>query len=490
MVNDLLRKPITVIFLTGLVVAYVLSNHYFTLQFKMPAFFNSDGLYIPDLSRDILSNGIGQLSNWNLSRAPSLVDLIIFLLINIFFNSFNSIFVFILLQLLLTLYVVYRIYMMKFNENEAAIFASLGFSLLFLLVIQEIYPHFIILKIAHHYSEFLVSLISALYVILYLKNQKFISLQLFTLICLFQCISDQLYYLHFIIPALIYVTIYIMKNTGKRHEAMKLGLSLIICAVLGYYISSFFLGTSGAAPKQLMSIRNVQDDIQRLFDLLININLKSILILATNIIFFSYCFYAIYKKNNDVSWATFFLLSFLTTVLVLLISPSSNVIGRYLLPYIYIPIFFLFYIFPKISINRYKSPGIIGLLLIYVILVNKTDLKIWASEYYPSNVECVDNSLSEESISNVIGGYWEARLFTFLSKVGLQVVPYYQNFKQDKRVANFNRVKPAYSAILVDSRGGKGFTKNSAIEKFGKPVKMIDCKKNKILIYEKNSLIL
>ena len=147
----------------------------------MDEFFHTDALYVPDMVRDIL-NSPTDFFNWNYSKAPSFPDIFIFLLINLFFDSYNSIAVFFTIQIIFTVIVVNTIYKTKYPCDHYLL-SSISIIGLSYLIIQQIYPYAVILNIAHHYSEYLIWLISCICFLRYLKSPNNSKLIFLLVIC-------------------------------------------------------------------------------------------------------------------------------------------------------------------------------------------------------------------------------------------------------------------------------------------------------------------
>lgn len=477
---------------TTIIVVMLISHQYFSLQFSMIRLFNADALYIPDLSRDVLTNGLGQILLWNLSRSPGLIEAVLFIPINYIFDTFQAIAVFFILKILVTMYFVYRIYSLRYHASYATLYTCITITILTsVLLLNGNTPFYLILKVAHHYFEFLISLVSAVFLLQYISDNKKEKLIGFFLLCLIGCINDQLYYLHFIIPSLIFLVFYVLVLKRNIKKNINLGLCIIIASIFGYLISSIILDSQ---------IQNAQIkidlDISRYFNELMsfktkflkNNNLFSIFII---LIFFLYCLHSIIFKNKDKIWSAFFILSFLITILILLINPSAKLNLRYFLPYIFIPTLFFWLCFPV-----YKGALFKNILMAVLLVLTTFNLLLftpqrWYSNYYPKAVECVDYVAKENGISSIISDYWNARKFTFLSKHGVNVIPFNKKYERVTIVNNRTRYQENYSAVLVYGGGKKRkgrFESDSIIKTLGRPSKIEFCGEVNVLLYPKNSL--
>ncbi|MCX7544509.1 hypothetical protein [Marinicella gelatinilytica] len=478
---------------TLVAVVYLLNYQYYTLQFPMISFFNSDGLYLPDLSQDLLNNGFVEIFSWNFSRAPGLVELLFFLPINYFFESFKSISIFFTFKIIITFILMYRLYCFKYSRNTSAIYSSISIMLLGTILLHDVSsPHFMVLIPAHHYFDFLFTLISGVFVLCY-KNMKQSNLIWFFFVCLIAGINDQLYYLHFVIPALLYVCLQTFLYRKNLKKNIILGVVIILASCLAYYFSKLILDPQIHTTKVSFAfgLTQVIEDFSFLFRQ-IRITMNSVTLLAV-VCFYSYCFYSIIIRNNDRSWAILLLLSLFVTLTVLMLSPSSVMNIRYFLPYLYIPVLFIFYMIPEFKSKRFE--WFLTIILVAIIALNLISLrpKAFVSEYYPAAVECVDDFAEDEGVYSFITDYWKSRRFTFLSKNKISAIHFNKNFKQRNIVTNRNRIEPSFSAVLVygSKNRSKRATKLNAsdVEKvLGPPLKMKTCGELDIMLYPKNSI--
>jgi len=469
---------------------FLILNNYYTHQFNMDALFNSDSLTVPDLVRDLFANP-SNIFNWNFSRAPSFQDVFFYGIINSFFNSTNSIAIFAAIQFFLTALLVYKLYQTKHKGISLTLLSSLSILLLGYVVLEQLKPYTIILKVAHHYSEYLFWLIASVLLIKYLRVPNRKDLIIIIIISFIICLNDRLFYIHFIIPALVFSGMkFLDTNFNERKNISVLIIGIIVASLLAYIFSNFFSGIYEVAPVNEISINSIQNDLSNLYQLIIKINSASFLILIINVIFYLLCIYSIAKRNQKSDWIYFYLLSLLITILIIVLVPSSKIIGRYLLPFLYTPLLFILFILPNALIKKTKPLQVLVLIVLLAHLMFFVKIQKWNFDYYPENVQCVDDELSKYSIQNVISGFWESRYFTFLSKRQIKVLPFHLNLSENKIVINRNRFLKNYSAVLVNNSSNKGLKQDYIINQLGSPNKLISCSNFSLLVYNKKSLII
>ncbi|VAW49251.1 hypothetical protein MNBD_GAMMA03-7 [hydrothermal vent metagenome] len=467
----------------------LLLNMYLTNMFTMGAFYNSDALYVPDIVSDILVDYRAILS-WNLSRAPSFFDIFIFLIINSLFDSYISIAIFFIVQVLITVILTHKIYRVSFNEELSVIATCSSIMAICYILLNQIHPYFTMLKSAHHYSEFIIWLVSSYYLLCFLKNPLRKSLYLPMVLFFLACISDQLYYIHFVIPALIFCSVYIFISKPEyKGKIIKALILMLISSLLAIYISSLMFINNESEIKIDINLSNVIKDFKQLYSYVLFLNTKSIIILFINVVFYIMCFIKVIKKDKNYEWIIFYLFSLFVSILLLAISPSSNILGRYLLPYIFVPFLFFFLIVSP-SFLQYKKPLLwitLAILTMYNLSIYK--YKEWSYRYYPDHVSCVDSALKKRNIKSIIGDYWVARHYTFLSHANIIVTPFKLGFTRDTIVSRRGEFSDSFSGVLVDSIDGRGFKQGEVIKQLGISKEVIKCPKVTLLIYNKGSLI-
>jgi len=469
---------------------FLILNKYFSHQFKMGSFFNSDSLTVPDLVRDIFKNPIN-FFDWNFSRAPSFQDAFFYGLIHLFFNSTNSIAIFISVQFILTAVIMFKIYSIKYDIKFTILLSSISLLFLTYILLEQIYPYFILLKIAHHYSEFLAWLVSSVLLIKFLLSPNRKDMIIIMIISLVLCLNDRLFYLHFIIPSLIFTMIRFTIFKYKKHEKCLIAIyiiGIITVSVIGYIVAEYIAGIYNIAPINSITTISIQQDLFGLYKLILKINRKSLLILLINTIFYIFCLMSILKKQTTKDWVYFFLLSLLITLIIIITVPSSKIIGRYLLPYLYVPVLFLGMILPKSIVTKSKFILLSIIALFIINLMYSVKINQWSFDFYPEDVACIDNELSKRKIQYLIGGFWESRYYTFMSKKEIKVLPFHSSFKENHTVINKKRFVEYYSAVIIKIKSKKGLDEELVKSHFGTPKEEITCTPVKLLLYNHNSL--
>ncbi len=450
----------------------------------MGAFYNADALYVPDLVRNINSD-LTQLFHWNFSRAASFIDILIFYIIGVFFDSHISIFVFSIIQISLTTLLVFIVYKSFFTFDQAAVFTSLSILFLGIIVTQQYHPFFVVMKTAHHYLEFLICVFSLYCFNCFLdKGEKKNMLFVFAF---FQSLSDQLYLIHFVLPCLIWSGMVWNNSESAMQKRILVFASQFILVILVATFIHHFLNNNIVHPEY---------KIDQLFDPSIekiNVFLAGLLNKYPTIFILSCLFYlggtiTYFKSDNKQIWLPFLLLSLTVTLTVLVLS-DRNVLGRYMLPYLFAPILFSFCCIPQLAKKIPKKIGVLIIVLVSIGLVWSAPRKEVNGAFYPNHVNCIDTSMEKLGVINLVGDYWAARHYSFLSKK-IQVDPYKMNFSKDLTVNNTQRFNQNYSGFIVNSIDGRGFKQEKIEKRFGMAEQIIDCHNASVMIYPVNSIVL
>ncbi len=474
----------TLLYLSTAVVILVVLSWYYTGAFRMGAFYNADALYVPDLVTD-LQHSIQTLFSWNLSRAPSFIDVAIFYVINIFFSVFNSLAVFFVLQIVLTVFLAYLIYREQFDEYQAVVFASLATMVFSVLVLTQAHPYFLILKSAHHYLTFLAWGFATLYFVNYLAGKQKGQWWFFILLFV-QCLSDQLFIIHFVLPCLLMCAYHgYQASTEKRKQMVQFGLKVVVVVFSTVLIFYAFQNSDLQSAGRVFDFQHI--DFLKLFKFWMFFYGKYPVLSSMTVIFYVVVLIKTLSKNQNNVVLNFLLLSFFITVAVLTVS-DKNILGRYLLPYLFSPVLLVFYLLPVGGSKRLKTLYSVMFWLVLVGILSQLKLSGFNASYYPEHVACVDQAVEDAGAVNLVGDYWVARHYSFVSDK-LNVDPFRDDFKRESKVNNPDRFVNTYSGFLVDSIDGRGFTKAQIKKQFGPAQKEIACSKVKVLIYNSNSII-
>lgn len=213
-----------------------------------------------------------------------------------------------------------------------------------------------------------------------------------------------------------------------------------------------------------------------------------------SIIIFLLCYKKLKLKDTEIFLNIFILLSVILNIASFLITnrPPTN---RYLMTLYFFPILLFLFISSGYK-NIYKFFHIMAymilLLLVYkavnILLSEKLDLK---KEFYPEEILCVDNLLRNYDHYG-IANYWDARIYTNFSHIGLKIDAVGTNLIPFNPIGNTQQFKNSYSFIITDispnSEIKTFWTPNDKLVKLYHPTSIEFCGRKKIIIFNKNQL--
>gem|GEM_PF-6471137 len=455
----------------------------------MGVFFNSDSLYTPQLIED-LKVSIASIFDWQLSKAPSFIDIFIFYVISIFFNGYMSIICFAIFQISVSFWLVYKTFSFKFSTTFSITLTGLSFLGLLTLLLEGFHPFLLILKSAHHFSEFIVWGIISFLFLKYLESPRVKYLIWAVILSFVQTISDQLILIHFVLPAGITSIFLILLGQVDKKKTLLflgvLGLTTLIAMIISFKMNSaVVLGSSFK-----WGIETIRSDVYRFFDLIKLLMSGSLLVTITYIIFFSGLLYKVFKKGVQQPYLIYFLVMSVVTVVTLLILPNNKILFRYLLPVLYTPVlFYSFFISQKFE-KTLLWPLSLFMLTGFAYMLMTAPKGQWNDEFYPERVRCIDVYVGTAKNKNVVGGFWDGRHISYLSKNGVTVQPFHKNFKVNKTVLNLKKIHSTYSYILISLKNKNGLKEHDVINAFGQPKSMINCQAYQLFAYNTGSLVM
>lgn len=474
---------------TLLVVCLLCFNHYMLHEFKMGIFFNSDSLYAPQFVEDLKSS-IVSFFDWQLSRAPSLIDIFIFFVISLFLNGYMSIICFAILQVSVSFWLVYKIFSFKFSTTFSITLTGLSFLGLLTLLLESSHPFPIILKSAHHFSEYILWGIISFLFLKYLESPRLKYLIWTVILNFIQIISDQLILIHFVLPAGITSIFLILLGQADKRKTLLflgvLGLTTLIALVISFKMN----GAVALGSSFKWGIETIHSDVIRFFDLIKSLMSGSLLVTITYIIFFSGLLYNIFKKGVQQPYLIYFLVMSVVTVVTLLIMPNNKILFRYLLPVLYTPVFFYSFFISQRLEKYLRWPFFLLMFTGFVYMVITAPKGKWNDDFYPERVRCIDAYVGTSKNKNVVGGFWDGRHISYLSKKGVTVQPFHKNFKVNKTVSNHKKIHLTYSYILISLKNKNGLKEHNVIKAFGQPKSVINCQGYQLFAYNKGSLVI
>ncbi len=470
--------------------------------------FNDDALYLPALYKDIVVNG-GSYSGWSLTPAPYFFpDMSLYFFANfITQNFYYAIPLFFILESLLLLFTIYKIYTLFFDKSISLSMASIIFGLLYL--IPTVASSFQYVS-AFHYGEFVIGLL-VFYLVLLILNSKDAKPLFYFLILLFSSLtiaSDELFVLHFMLP--FAVTLFILWSI-REVDTKKL---LILITTFGF---SIWLGN--LIHNLLVINENAQNvelnadsfpvnvsSIEKIFlHSYQHLTTSTIIILATLFLaLFTFVvkgrlsfFYNGYKNSTKFLFISLFLIFMeLGSLTVLSLSSVPLVANRYMIPLFILPIvmlpiyldffkFFNYKNFTNIMMNTLLS---ILLIALFVDARKKLMHSTFYSEYYPPLQKCIDSFVQETGAKSGISEYWQSKSTYMLSKYDITVAEVYRNLSPRTWITTNEWYRDKYDFALIHyySPNKDRFSpdKNWIMAINGNPDKIYTCDGTDILYYK------
>ena len=402
--------------------------------------FNSDAIFYSLVSKDIILNK-GKLFDWIFAAAPEffptmLLTYVISLIID---NYFYSQIIFIVMQLLIFDYLMYKV---------TLIFTDRIFSLLTIVIINTLIIFFFNLEpfnylfvASHHIGSFLGVLLT---LFIYYSNQiwkkhKILIIYVLVFILTF---SNPLFIGHLVIPLLAASIILDILNKKIGSKSIYL---LLVVAFAAYSLKKIFFFHDKDCTQCMSTYSNV-DELTLSYNIMITslYHIKEFYITHSNI--FQNIFVLIFvllpllflidlfilKKNKtlmdykSLHFFLFILFSFGTTHLpFLLTAPNINwryMNNVYLLPFMIVPIFLYPYL--KDKSNRLLSTSALLFLLSFILSVSALDSeKKLNNLYYPEDILFIDKTLEKYDLNHGISSWWYANRLVYLSKRTVSMIP-------------------------------------------------------------------
>ena len=480
---------------------------YFTHQMTNLVF-NDDALYLPALYKNIIVDG-GSYSSWSLTPAPYFFpDMLLYFFTNFITQDFYyAIPLFFILESLLLLFTIYKIYTLFFSKSISISMASIIFGLLYLVKTSVSTFQYVS---AFHYGEFVIGLLVFYLVLLILSAKAIKPLYLFFILLLasFTIASDELFVLHFIFPltAALFI-IWSMREIDTRKLLIFI-VTFGFSVWFGKMIHSLLVIHENAQNIKLQadSFPVNTSSLENIFLSSFQNNTASTVIILT-ILFLAFFtivmknrlsfFYNDYTNSTKILFISLFLLFMeLGSLAVLSLSSLPLVANRYMIPLFIVPIvmlpiyldFFKFFKNKKVSNIVINIALPVLLIALFVDARKKLMHRTFYSEYYPPIQQCIDNFIEETGAKYGLGEYWRSKSTYVLSKYDVTVAEVYNNLSPRTWIttSEWYRDKYDFALILYYSPNKDQYSPDKDwIEAVnGKPDKIYTCDDTDILYYQ------
>ncbi len=402
---------------------------------------NADILYFPSLFIDLFKDG-NSYSSWMIPGAPGFFpdNTLYFILMFITGSIPLSAFLFGLIQFMTIVYLFTYIVKLVLEEKSKYIVLIINSSFL-LFVIVGIFGYgysftFQVLSNTYHNGPFVITLLSLVFLVKYLKNNKIKDLLLVVLFGVVSILSDKLYIIMFTIPITITLLLFIRKCNIKKIGLVVFAMIFkVFIAILIFNIIQLIdivnirtYSAKGLSVNNMIESWNllssqfggyISDNFYTSIIIIIPILVLIYLIVSS---IYNYFFKNGYKSFNIklvfTIYATFFMIIVFFTPVIL---GDYNCVSklRYNIYVLYLGVLFIGFVFFQLFKNRKRSMvPIIGvgssvLILIIMLVQIKEKNLIEKSEnyfnYYPSQAQVIDIASKQINLKKGVATYWNSK---------------------------------------------------------------------------------
>ncbi len=440
-------------------------------------FVNSDALYMPSLFQDLFLNRTG-ISVWHLNGAPNFFPemLLYFPLMALLKSTPLTIMIYGLVQMFLILFLMDRLMLLAHEQihHTTPYLVLLSFLLIPLsAVLSEghLIPAQLLLG-GYHAGFFVNSLLAAILALSYLKRggkSKLIWLGLLTLVAV---ISDKLFIMGFVAPAVLFSLLHLFRK-GRKGPWLALmavtGLTTLL-ALFTYRMMNFLgaidMISTGTKMFQFEQIPEAMGNfLHHMRSVIIDYPTQRILVIASLLFILGAPLYLILHVKGYLSGRlnpgqerTFAWILFLFLFVVLILfTPIINgyYVGRSLIRYNYAAlvmgasgfVYLAGYLLSPLSfpawLKKYFTTVCSVVLLSILLVVGiknhaMTGLQNYLN-HYPESVRILDELKEEHGLKYGLGGYWQAKYSTMFSRKDLRLYSVSDgSFKPGYHVTNEN----------------------------------------------------
>ncbi len=439
------------------IIASICACVFYFSQFDEEAFhlfFSSDSLYLPSIYKDLFLDE-GSFCGWHFNYAPNFFPDMLFYFLLMFFTGGNFIvssFLFAVIQFYFILFVVFKLFKtfepgLTFNGFSLPI---LLFSLMPLTYIidNDFYISFMAFTNSYHTGAFLMSLVSILLVLNYLKNPKWLFLILFFIVSVIAIPCDKLYLILFTAPAMCCFIILLILKYKKKYILLLL-LSSVLAVITGLVIfdkftddTCFFLSRA----YRYMSFENIHSSWKvfayQTITYISEFSIKQLFLIISLLPFPVLLFQTLYKtiqifKKNasvDLKYVYFLFSTFAIPIIILGPIINGSYGGwdciRYSIFGFFLSLFNLILLFYDkkrfaIASNIISGCLVVGLCLTCIIGSKRQSpargLKNFFA-YYPKEARELDSLSRVLNIQyGITNDYWRAKRLTMFSKCDVRL---------------------------------------------------------------------
>ena len=337
-------------------------------------------------------------------------------------------------------------------------------------------------------------------------NSPWIALSLFTLLLTLLSLSDSITYAHITVPIFVSLFFLYLLDHITRNTLLILSSSLVTSALLARLLAALvlryppFTGNYTAVPineKIVISINAFTETAFSLWhsDRLILV-LLAIAITAHSIIILTAMQYAV--KQRPFPSKILFISLFTIAVFALSISAAIGT-GvfisaqglRYLYPLTILPVYSLLPLITLIPLKKHHlSLGLTPFILFAIwqhadTLTTIHKLNAY-NDYYPELIACIDEATQAQGAQIGIGGYWDAKYTSILSKQDVQILQVNPDLTPFVWINNpqwYSRFAPQF--ILFNPDEAQPLDLSIAINRYGYPAEIATCPSRELWFYNR-----
>jgi len=191
--------------------------------------------------------------------------------------------------------------------------------------------------------------------------------------------------------------------------------------------------------------------------------------------------------------SVFSLTSFLLAVIAVIMTGIFHDLEglRYLHPVTVLPVYSLlpvsFFVLQRLRVENFIfAPVALFILLINVGAFTGFDELQKYRDYYPPLVACIDEVAAERGVYSGVGGYWDAKYVSALSKQNVFISQVYANFQPYIWINNpnwYQRFPPAF--VLFDTKANLKLDMSMIINRYGYPEEIVSCEDHELWFYDR-----
>ena len=512
-----------IILLSLLALLLILMIHtgiYFTHQIPMTTLsddrhldtlFNADALYLPALYRDIVTEGGSYFEQWFLPPAPYYFpDMVLYFAVNFLTGDYYyAIALFYIIEWLVLVWIVYKIYREFFNRINAYMLLPIVFFPLYYFYSPV---KFLLYLSDFHYGGFIIGMILMYIAITNINSSKnnYLKWSIFFILGLLATASDKLILVQWIFPLTLTVAIFwLMRKSSHKSAIIMIVLSVAIFYFFkplhDFLLPNPIINNAAAHPTLSFDMidRNypiIASIFQESFELgKINLLFLLTALLIALIVSFKFLINLITKKHDNDNTISAFVAVLMLTIFAANISAflltdrevnARHFIPLFVLPAIFLPIF-IGSLFSIKFLVKFKIPML--LLVLSLISLEAANLLIgkrFYGSYSTPLSRCFDEFIGETNAKYGGAQYWQSKNLYMLSKYPVTIAQYDGSNHRYRWITTMRWYRDKYDFFLIDhaaSRGHYEINRNKIIRKSGEPDKIYSCGKTEILYYKKGA---